>query len=73
MSGSTAGVLVAPGDAEGIAQALIGLLGDADERRRLGSQLRERIDAEYSAAAVLSRWERVYRSALARRAAIDAR
>jgi len=71
--GSVTAVLVAPGDAEGIAQALIGLLGDADERRRLGSQLRERIDAEYSAAAVLSRWERVYRSALARRAAIDAR
>lgn len=71
--GSLAGVLVEPGDPQAIARALVRLLDDPDERRRLGSQLRRRIDAEYSVAAVLGRWEQVYRSALARRPATDAR
>lgn len=38
------GLLVAPGDAEGLAAALRRLLGDADLRRRLAAKGRERVD-----------------------------
>jgi glycosyltransferase involved in cell wall biosynthesis len=41
------GVYVRPGDAEGLANALAGLLADADGARSLGRRLRERAERQY--------------------------
>lgn len=65
------GRLVAPGDVDDLADQLSDLLDEPDERHRLGSALRERLEAHYSSAAMAARWEDVYRSASARRARPD--
>ncbi len=67
MMGAHDGRLVAPGDPEALARALVALLDDPDERHRAGAELRERLEARYSNTAMTARWEEVYRAAMARR------
>ena len=56
------GVLVEPGDAEGIARELAGLLADAERARRLGEAGRARVREEFSVARMVERTLEVYRS-----------
>lgn len=58
------GLLVAPGDAAGMAQALRSLLEDADLARRLGQAARRRAIAHYSLQAVGRTLDGVVREAL---------
>ncbi len=57
LDGGRAGRLVAPGDAEGIARALLDCLEQSEEREQLGRAARERVGAKFgvnlSIAAVL--------------------
>lgn len=50
------GLLVAPEDPQALARAICRLLGDPDERRRLGARARE-VTGRFSPAAVMRRWE----------------
>ncbi|WP_339104657.1 glycosyltransferase family 4 protein [Haloterrigena salinisoli] len=62
-----AGVLVDPGDAAAMADAIRGLLADDDRRRRLGERARDRIVEEFD-------WERAARETVRTyRTAIEAR
>jgi glycosyltransferase involved in cell wall biosynthesis len=54
------GVLVAPGDAHALADAITHLLRDPELRRRLGNQGRERVLAEFTADRVARETLRVY-------------
>jgi glycosyltransferase involved in cell wall biosynthesis len=65
------GRLVPPGDPAALADALIGLLTDADARRRLGAGFQAQIAREYSPAAVMQRVVAVYRDVLAGRRLTD--
>ena len=56
------GLLVRPGDAEGLAHATFRLLDDPDLRARLGAAGRRRVEERFSAGAVLPQVEDVYRS-----------
>ncbi|MBF9068287.1 glycosyltransferase family 4 protein [Streptacidiphilus fuscans] len=58
------GVLVPPGDAVALAEALSGLLGDQELLQRLGKAAAERAE-QYRLEAVLDEHERHYRAALA--------
>ena len=49
------GLLVPPGDADALTEALAALLGDPDRARRLGEAGRERVLAEFSAARAAER------------------
>lgn len=60
------GLLVEPGDVEGVARSLNELLGDSERARRLGAAGRERAHAEFSVARMTDRTIRVYESVLAR-------
>ncbi len=60
-----AGILVAPGDVDGLARALIDLLQDAALRRRLGERFRDRVERTYAPGAVMDRICRVYEQVLA--------
>lgn len=51
------GVVVAPGDVEGLAAAIAGLEGDRAACAALGRRARENLDARFSKAASLTRWE----------------
>lgn len=55
------GVLVSPGDAAGLADALVRVAEDADERRRMGRAARERYETLFSPQAVLPTLLSVYR------------
>ncbi|MEH6437244.1 glycosyltransferase [Massilia sp. DD77] len=55
------GLMVAPGDVEALAAALARLLGDAQERRRLGARARATIEQEYESGVVIGRISAVYR------------
>jgi L-malate glycosyltransferase len=56
-----AGALFEPGDVEGMAAAVVRILGDAAERGRLQRLARERAVRYFAAAPVLGRWEALYR------------
>jgi glycosyltransferase involved in cell wall biosynthesis len=58
-----AGRLVPPGDPAALAAALVDLLGDAAERGRLGSTLRDHVQAHYGPDAVWARLEPIYAGA----------
>jgi glycosyltransferase involved in cell wall biosynthesis len=55
------GVLVAPGDAEGLAGALARVVGDDALARSLGDAGRERVREHYSAEVVARRYAALYR------------
>jgi glycosyltransferase involved in cell wall biosynthesis len=54
------GLLVGPGDVEGLASAISELLGNSDARARLGQAARVLVSTEYSLDAVLRRIRRIY-------------
>jgi glycosyltransferase involved in cell wall biosynthesis len=56
----TNGLLTPPGDSAALAGALAGLLGNADERRRLGAAARATITHRYSSGNVADRWLEAY-------------
>lgn len=58
------GILVDPGDADGLADALVEVLTDEDLRVRLGSHARDTWSSEFSAGAMIERLEYVWREAL---------
>jgi glycosyltransferase involved in cell wall biosynthesis len=59
------GVLVAPGDPDALAAALVRLLGDAREREALGSQAREDATRRHSWTAYIERLEQIFEDAIA--------
>jgi glycosyltransferase involved in cell wall biosynthesis len=61
------GALVEPGDVEGVARELAGLLGDADLRSRLGDAGRERARTEFSVARMAEQTIGVYEDVLGSR------
>lgn len=62
VDGGRAGLLVAPGDAAGLALALGRLLDDAALRQTLGEALRRRVAAEYGSERMLTRVAAIYDS-----------
>ena len=58
------GVLVAPGDGEGLSRAMVGLLNDSDRRRALGCNARAAAIRQHSWAHYVTRLEAAYDSAL---------
>ncbi|SEW22654.1 glycosyltransferase family 4 protein [Natrinema salifodinae] len=62
-----AGVLVEPGDADAMAEAVRDLLGDDERRRRLGERGRERIVAEFDWERAARETVQAYRTAIERR------
>jgi len=60
------GVLVPIGDANSLAQAMLGLLGDSNERKRLAEAARERVRERFSLQRMVGETEQVYRDALAK-------
>ena len=54
------GLIVPPRDPAAVARALARLLADPPLRRRLGANLRQLIEREYSAAVVVPRWEALF-------------
>jgi glycosyltransferase involved in cell wall biosynthesis len=59
-----AGILVEPGDVEGLARATAGLLADETERERMGRAGRARVLAEYTVERMVERTVDVYRIAV---------
>jgi N-acetyl-alpha-D-glucosaminyl L-malate synthase BshA len=55
------GLLVAPGDADALARAAERLIGDAALRERLGTAARARAGDLFSAAAIVPKYEQLYR------------
>jgi glycosyltransferase involved in cell wall biosynthesis len=53
------GLLVQSGDEEGLAQAMIDLIGDPERRAEFGTEAR-RASGRYDIDVVMSRWERLY-------------
>ena len=62
-----AGILVAAGDTAGVARAVVALLGDAEERERLGRAARTRSMA-FDGSVVAAAYMEAYADALERRA-----
>jgi glycosyltransferase involved in cell wall biosynthesis len=56
------GVVVPARKPEVLADAILALAGDADQRRRYGVKARERVEAEFSIAACADRYARLYMS-----------
>lgn len=54
------GLLVEPGDVEGLAEALARLAASADLRRRLGAAGRQRVQSHFSATVALEALDRLY-------------
>ncbi|MDZ4057271.1 MAG: glycosyltransferase [Polynucleobacter sp.] len=54
------GVLVPANDAGALARAIEAVAADADARARMGCQARENAEANYSVAAMVAGWERLY-------------
>ncbi len=57
LHGGQAGFQIAPGDAQGFAQAVLALADDAPRAREMGTNARAMLDADGSRAIVLDRWE----------------
>jgi glycosyltransferase involved in cell wall biosynthesis len=58
------GLLVAAGDHEALAQAIITLLSDEEYRARLVSAAQQRVATEFAPHAVLAHYCQVYREAI---------
>ena len=58
------GLLVQPGDEEGLRRALLLLVADGDLRSRLGAGGRRRLEQHFSAEVVVPRYERLYARAI---------
>jgi L-malate glycosyltransferase len=61
------GLLVPPGDVESLTAALRTVIGDASRRLNLGAAAAERARREFSVHVMASRYETLYRSAIAQR------
>jgi glycosyltransferase involved in cell wall biosynthesis len=62
------GVLVAPGDAPALADAVASLVADPARAAALGRAARARVEAEFTAARMVERWgDLLYRVATGRR------
>jgi glycosyltransferase involved in cell wall biosynthesis len=61
------GLLVEPGDVEGLAESLARLAADAELRARMGAAGRARVLERYSVARLVDDMDRLYRSLLASR------
>lgn len=57
LEGGASGMLVRPGDTQGLIEALRLLLSDPDLRTRLGASLRLRVLREFSAQQIVPRWK----------------
>lgn len=55
------GILVEPGDVEGLAEAIVRLGGDPSLRRRMGDHARTHVGRVASPSAISSRWSEIYR------------
>ncbi|MGA2321639.1 MAG: glycosyltransferase [Solirubrobacteraceae bacterium] len=58
------GLLVRPGDQDGLARALIGLLDDADRSARMGGAARDRLEQHFTRTAMIEGLLEVYREVL---------
>ncbi len=56
------GLLVSPGDADGLRDAILSLMGDAARRDAMGAAGRARIDAEFTATTEAARLARLFRA-----------
>jgi glycosyltransferase involved in cell wall biosynthesis len=65
------GILVRPRDAEGLAAALISLLGDPELRVRLGQNGQSLVRNEYSSSVMSQRYLRVYEGLLNEKAQVQ--
>lgn len=54
------GLLVAPGDVNGLAQALIAMASDAETRRAMGRAARFRVERDFNLKIVVERFEKMY-------------
>ena len=63
---SRGGVVVEPGDAQGLASAVVSLLNDSERCRELGSMGREFVSREYSRKRLAGRMDEVLRDVVAR-------
>ena len=63
------GLVVSPGDADGLRQALLALLTDQPRREALGRYARERVDREFTLRRMAQLTSGLYREVLAERAA----
>ena len=61
------GILVPPGDAESLAEALVGALKDPDKARKMGVEGRARVEKEFGLRAMVERYERAYLDLLERK------
>jgi starch synthase len=59
------GLLVPPDDEPALAGALVALLAEPEEAARMGARGRERLEREFSLAAMMSATEKLYRETLA--------
>ncbi len=66
MTDGESALLVPAGSSEAVARALDRLLGDADERRRLGAAARTRAREAFSTQRIVPQYEALYRRVLAR-------
>jgi len=66
---NTEGLVVPPGDAVALAEALARLLGDRALRERLGQAARARVERSFASEAICSRYQALYRELLASRPA----
>ncbi len=67
LTGTDAGLMVEPGDAEALRVALERVIADGELRRRLGAAARERVAERYSVAAQAASHAQLYRDVVARR------
>jgi glycosyltransferase involved in cell wall biosynthesis len=67
------GVLVPPGDAERLADALIGLLRDPAKAEAMGRRGRARVEAHFSAERMVEETQAVYEACLKKRETADGR
>jgi len=66
------GALIAPGDEEGFAVAVVKLLQDSEYRRQCGASARLFVEQNFSLATVLQQYEELYRSLLERKSSRSA-
>ena len=64
--GGGAGVLVPPGDPEGLADAIVRLLQSAESRGELGRSFRKRVEARYNPRAITGQVSEIYERVLCR-------